>query len=80
MSSCCAKAPSLPLDLNGSTVVVGGAGKDHQVETRDIGLAAHQLTDWSDRINNGCPRWLVVKPCSGCKTPAPDDSLASASR
>jgi hypothetical protein len=47
---------SFPLDLNGSTVVIGSAGKDHQVATRDLLLAAHHLTDWSDCIDDGCPR------------------------
>jgi hypothetical protein len=55
-SSCCVRIPSFPLDLNGSTVVTGSAGKDHQVATRDLILAADQLTDWSDCINDGCPR------------------------
>src|ERR1700730_2009658 len=45
-----------PLDLNGSTVVIDLAGKNHQVATRDLLLAAHHLTDWSDCINDGCPR------------------------
>jgi hypothetical protein len=56
MSSCCVRIPSFPLDLNGSTVVIGSAGKDHQVATRDLVLAAHHLTDWSDCIDDGCPR------------------------
>jgi hypothetical protein len=47
---------SFPLDLNGSTVVIGSTGKDHQVATRDLLLAAHHLTDWSDCIDDGCPR------------------------
>ena len=56
MSSCCVRIPSFPLDLNGSTVAIGSAGEDNQVATRDLVLAAHQLTDWSDCINDGCPR------------------------
>jgi hypothetical protein len=48
--------PLFTLDLNGSAVVVGGPGKDHQVSTWVVGLATHQLADWSDRINDGCPR------------------------
>jgi hypothetical protein len=56
MSSCCFRISSFPLDLNGSTVVIGSAGKDHQVATRDLVLATHQLSDWSDCINDGCPR------------------------
>src|SRR6266699_325749 len=80
MSSCCVRIPSFPLNLNGSTVVIGSAGKDHQVATRDLVLAAHQLTDWSDCINDGCPAGLVMKLCSGSKTSVPDGSVASASR
>ena len=41
MSSCSVRIPSFPLDLNGSTVVIGSAGKDHQVATRDLVLATH---------------------------------------
>src|SRR6266403_4841507 len=43
------------LDLSGSAVVIGGAGKYHQVSTW-AGLATHQLADGSDRINDGCAR------------------------
>jgi hypothetical protein len=49
------RSPSFPLDLNGSTVIVRSAGKDHEVPTRDLVLAAHQLTDWSDCINDRGP-------------------------
>ena len=45
-----------PLDLDRGSVGIGGAGKDHEVATRDIVLAAHQLADWSDRIDDGCAR------------------------
>ena len=55
MSSCCVRIPSFPLDLNDGTVVFRSAGKNHEVATRDLILAAHQLTDWSDCINDGCP-------------------------
>jgi hypothetical protein len=58
MSSCCVRIPSFSLDLNGSTVVIGSAGKDHEVATRGLVLAAYQLTDWSDCINDGCPRGI----------------------
>jgi hypothetical protein len=44
------------LDLNGRAVIVSSAGKDRQVATRDLVLAAHQLADWSDCINDGCAR------------------------
>src|SRR5271163_2998798 len=44
------------LYLNGGSVGIGGTGKDHEVATRDIVLAAHQLADWSDCINDGCAR------------------------
>ena len=30
--------------------------KDHQLATRDQSLAAFQLTDWSNWINDGCTR------------------------
>jgi hypothetical protein len=42
------------LDLNGSAVVIGGTGKDRQVATRGLVLAAHQLADRSDCIHDGC--------------------------
>jgi hypothetical protein len=44
------------LDLNGNAVVIGGARNDHEVATWDLVLAAHQLADRSDRINDGCAR------------------------
>jgi hypothetical protein len=44
------------LDLNGNAVVIGGARNDHQVATWDLVLAAHQLADRSDCINDGCTR------------------------
>jgi hypothetical protein len=55
ISSCCVRVPSFTLDLNGNAMVIGSARKDHQVATRGLVLAAHQLTDWSDCINDGCP-------------------------
>src|SRR5262249_22709725 len=33
--------PLLTLDLNGSAVVIGGAGNYHEVSTRVVGLATH---------------------------------------
>ena len=44
------------LDLNGNAVVIGDARNDHQVATWGLVLAAHQLADRSDRINDGCAR------------------------
>jgi len=49
-------ARSLPLHLDSGAVILGGAGNDYQVATRDLVLAAHHLTDWSDCIDDGCPR------------------------
>jgi hypothetical protein len=43
---------SFPLDLNGSAVVLGCARNDHQVATRRVVLATHQLADRSDGIND----------------------------
>ena len=37
-------------------MVIGGAGNNHQVALWDLVLAADQLADWSDRINDGCTR------------------------
>jgi hypothetical protein len=41
MSSCCLRIPSFPLDLNGGTVGLGSAGKDHEVATRGLLLATY---------------------------------------
>src|ERR1700688_2400659 len=47
---------SFHLDLDGGSMGIGCAGKDHEVATRDLVLAAHQLADRSDRIDDGCAR------------------------
>src|SRR6266700_1723988 len=50
----CSNLALFPLDLNGSAMVIGGAGKDHEVATCGLALAAHHLTDWPDCIHDGC--------------------------
>src|SRR5689334_5649586 len=47
--------PSFRLDLNGGSVGVGSAGKDHKVATQGLVLATDQLADWSDGVDDRCP-------------------------
>ena len=44
------------LDLNGTAVAIAGTGEDHQIARGGLVLAAHQLADRSDCIDDGCAR------------------------
>src|SRR5205823_14114372 len=50
------KVASLSLHLDRSPVLLGGPGGDHQVTPRALILAAHQLTDRPDRVDDGRAR------------------------
>src|SRR5260370_30255995 len=50
------KVASLSLHLDRSPVLLGGPGGDHQVTPRALVLAAHQLTDRPDRVDDGRAR------------------------
>src|SRR5580704_1632944 len=43
----------LLLDLNRSAVLVGRTRSDHEIATLDFVLTAHDLADWSDRVDDG---------------------------
>jgi hypothetical protein len=44
------------LNLNRTAVVIGGTGKDHEVATWGLVLAAHHLANRSDCIDDGGAR------------------------
>ena len=43
----------LQLDLNRRSILIGGAGSDHQIAAWGFVLTPHHLANWPDRIDDG---------------------------